>query len=820
MQNSKTALCIYRVVIIQVIIIQLALLSPSAQAKLTFLATISDNIVESHGALQPISKFISPDGKYLVYSSLRKDNLGYSLYSVATSGGKKPIELTTADMFSSDMFAYGDRDQTGTMFKISPDSRRVVFRANAGGSRGLFSVPIDGSGSPTQLTGVEVSQVDSQFLGDFFISDSSRLVVYSLIASTQEPSTEPDDRLFIRLIDGESQPTEIELGRILRDNPLPNSAINLETYNFAPKSENVYVVAKVGDDITALKNFQIYSMESGKKPEIIYAFALPADVRTHSFFNGKSIYSGKSYPVTRPFHFIDNARSIISISKNDGNNNQLFIEDVAKENRNRKLLSNLEDNVNSIVAISEPWVLYTTAETDASVDSIDSILDIPPVFLTNINQPDLNHRIDAKIGFGDLWQKRIVILQQKLFYTSVIANNDEATEGIFKLMSEPLEGASAEKPAVQFAEGSWERDPGSMYPKKMTNYTISPDDRWVIQNIESKNQDRLFQTRWISLENNNVSFDTNIAINTDITVYAEDFSPTTDRLLMDKPDLEGIASQLGYDLMRTPDHSGISLPDNCRIMQEGAAPSTQPPPKFTSIHGVFVSDCDRPLTEVWWNPSFSGQGISTQQRGDRIQATWFVYDEAGEPLWLDFSGKLVNNQLSAPLLRFTGPELGSDWDNSKVQSEQLGTATLTLGDDKLSATLQYSISGVDSTIQLQPFYDGPANVYNGYWWDPQTSGRGLRLYRKGNELFGIAFLYDQSGNDMWLTFQGQSISDQFTGKLFRSTGPKLGEKWDMNLIQHQEVGDITLKFNTNGRINAQLEINGQVFDWSLQPFRF
>ncbi len=130
------------------------------------------------------------------------------------------------------------------------------------------------------------------------------------------------------------------------------------------------------------------------------------------------------------------------------------------------------------------------------------------------------------------------------------------------------------------------------------------------------------------------------------------------------------------------------------------------------------------------------------------------------------------------------------------------------------------MNGIDSTIELQPFYDGPANLYNGYWWDPETNGRGVRLYRKGNELFGIAFLYDQVGKDVWFTFQGQLTGDQFAGKLSRFTGPKLGESWDASLIQGHEIGEVSLQFMKTNQINGKFNIDGERFDWKLEPFRF
>ncbi|MEE9425284.1 MAG: hypothetical protein V3V18_09930 [Methylococcales bacterium] len=334
-----------------------------------------------------------------------------------------------------------------------------------------------------------------------------------------------------------------------------------------------------------------------------------------------------------------------------------------------------------IVETSEPWVLYTTDETEplSTKDTkLYSAFMIEPHYLTNISQPELNHRIDARIGlsttvgFGQPIPslKKIVRSHEKLVYTSLVANNDEATSGVIKLMSEPLQGTSAEIPAAQLAEGVWEVNLGPP-DQKIPNFIMTPDERWVIQSNEKNNESSsFFQNRWISLKNKNIFFDTTLT-------GLPEFTPATDRLLVYEPvdsGLENVASLLGYDLMRIPgdEFGSSSLPDNCKIVN-----------KFRLLGS---DHCDRPWTELWWNPSLSGQGISTQQRGDRVQATWYIYDKEGEPLWLDFSGKLVNNQLTAPLLRFTGPGLGSDWDNLQIKSEQIGTATMTLGDDKLSAT--------------------------------------------------------------------------------------------------------------------------------------
>ncbi|MEE9425285.1 MAG: hypothetical protein V3V18_09935 [Methylococcales bacterium] len=234
---STNVRCIHYTTI--AIIIHLLLLSPNAYSKLRVLATQNDNITESHGGIQELDNLVSPDGRYLVYPSLREDNKSYALFSVSTLEGE-PKELTL-----SNMSVYKTRDGSGDAgitpigFKVSSDSRRVVFAARVDGSDRLFSTLIDGSGTPVELTGDEAQEENLYGIAGFYISDNSRLVVYSYFVPSLET---PRANMFIRSIDGQGQTAEIDLVHALQIDPSLGSVfgLGLEKFGFVPESENVY----------------------------------------------------------------------------------------------------------------------------------------------------------------------------------------------------------------------------------------------------------------------------------------------------------------------------------------------------------------------------------------------------------------------------------------------------------------------------------------------------------------------------------------------------------------------------------------------------
>ncbi len=116
----------------------------------------------------------------------------------------------------------------------------------------------------------------------------------------------------------------------------------------------------------------------------------------------------------------------------------------------QQVLSIIIDDV--LTDVAEPWVLYG-AEISEEIPQGRNILSITPHFLTNINRPELNHKINGNLGLRTM--KKILSSQQKLVYESASLDDKAGTKGKISLKIEPLEGATTDIPAIVLAEGPW-----------------------------------------------------------------------------------------------------------------------------------------------------------------------------------------------------------------------------------------------------------------------------------------------------------------------------------------------------------------------------
>jgi dipeptidyl aminopeptidase/acylaminoacyl peptidase len=110
---------------------------------------------------------VSPDGSRVVYRADQDTDDVDELYSVPLAGGS-PVKLNSPLVSGGDV----------SFFRISPDSSRVVYQADQDTDDvwELYSVPLDG-GSPVKLNGSLVSGGDIPDL-DFQVSPDSSRVVY------------------------------------------------------------------------------------------------------------------------------------------------------------------------------------------------------------------------------------------------------------------------------------------------------------------------------------------------------------------------------------------------------------------------------------------------------------------------------------------------------------------------------------------------------------------------------------------------------------------------------------------------------------------
>ncbi|MFZ1704534.1 MAG: hypothetical protein WAT79_09300 [Saprospiraceae bacterium] len=90
-----------------------------------------------------------------------------------------------------------------------------------------------------------------------------------------------------------------------------------------------------------------------------------------------------------------------------------------------------------------------------------------------------------------------------------------------------------------------------------------------------------------------------------------------------------------------------------------------------------------------------------QHPSDRIFATWFVYDQAGQPTWytLQPGQWLSSTEYSGPIYKTTGTYLGATYDPSQLVVSSVGTGTFDFKNYS-SATFTYTIDGKEGAKEI------------------------------------------------------------------------------------------------------------------------
>jgi hypothetical protein len=109
------------------------------------------------------------------------------------------------------------------------------------------------------------------------------------------------------------------------------------------------------------------------------------------------------------------------------------------------------------------------------------------------------------------------------------------------------------------------------------------------------------------------------------------------------------------------------------------------------------------FTDIWWNASEDGWGVTVSQQGDTIFVTFFIYGTDRTPRW--YSGAIFPTAGPANAATFTGDlvqSTGSYFGDStftKSPGIKVGTVTMTFTSPS-AATLAYNINGVSVTKQI------------------------------------------------------------------------------------------------------------------------
>lgn len=200
---------------------------------------------------------------------------------------------------------------------------------------------------------------------------------------------------------------------------------------------------------------------------------------------------------------------------------------------------------------------------------------------------------------------------------------------------------------------------------------------------------------------------------------------------------------------------------------------------------------------LWWNSpagSEAGWGINFAHQGDVIFATWFTYNMTGKEWWLVMTAeRTADNTYAGKLIEphgppFDAPQFIPVGGVGGATGSIVGEGTLTFSDAN-NGTFSYSVNGISQTkaitrqvfgslptciFQPQPDFVRATNMTDLWWAAPagSESGWGIGLADHG-AIFATWFTYDHDNTPLWLvgTLTRDNISGNFTGDLYRTTGP-------------------------------------------------
>jgi Cytochrome C oxidase, cbb3-type, subunit III len=111
----------------------------------------------------------------------------------------------------------------------------------------------------------------------------------------------------------------------------------------------------------------------------------------------------------------------------------------------------------------------------------------------------------------------------------------------------------------------------------------------------------------------------------------------------------------------------------------------------------------------------------------------------------------------------------------------------------------------------------PAFNFSDLWWNESESGWGLNLVQHASgQVFGVMYTYEAPDRPLWLVIPGGtwSSSMQFTGTLYRATGPLIGA-FDPTKVTVSAVGNATITFSDKDHGVLGFTINGATVTKSI-----
>ena len=140
------------------------------------------------------------------------------------------------------------------------------------------------------------------------------------------------------------------------------------------------------------------------------------------------------------------------------------------------------------------------------------------------------------------------------------------------------------------------------------------------------------------------------------------------------------------------------------------------------LTGIFIIFCLPSVgvsaeiyTDWWWNPNEAGWGVNIASENNTIFLALFLYDVDGYAHWYSGAAVASGGSFSGTLLETWGPFFGlSAFNPAQVEYYNVGTFTFSPS-TFATATLSYSVYGVNVTKQIQRFNIAHIPLSGKYW---------------------------------------------------------------------------------------------------------
>jgi hypothetical protein len=220
-----------------------------------------------------------------------------------------------------------------------------------------------------------------------------------------------------------------------------------------------------------------------------------------------------------------------------------------------------------------------------------------------------------------------------------------------------------------------------------------------------------------------------------------------------------------------------------------------------------VSAAPPNYSDIWWNPLESGWGLTVADHQTQMFVVWYTYRQDGAPTWYVMPGGTFTEGkrlFTGDAYQTTGPAYTSATFNSaSVTVTKAGTMSIDFAPPGLAAgtaLFTYSIAGITRSkhVERQAFGNGAPNWgmdYTDIYFDPNESGWGLTMAQHGNQIFGVWYTYDATGQPLFVVMPGGTFSGttSFAGDLYTTRGPWFGNAtFDPAQVVATKIGSATL----------------------------